>query len=344
MIRTRRLFPSVAFALGSFVCTAGPASADAVADFFTGKTIRVVSAGGAGGAHGVYAHLLSGHIRKHIPGNPTVVMQFMPGAGGNKAMNFLFNATQDDGTWLGVPLQDLIFNARIGVKAVKYDPTKAHYLGGFDTTRTTVTVMKVGGALTLEDAKKKEVLMAASGKSGQSYIIPTVLNNLLGTKFRVVTGYRGLNAFHAAMERGEIHGRAASWPSIPATRKSWIDKDLIANLVTIAMEREPDLPKVPALAELVKGKADLDLIRLLAGSDVLGRAWIAYGGIPAARLAALRKAFEASLADSAFKSILAKRSLPLRPIAWQAQQALVKTILATPDATVKRLKTILKLK
>ena len=118
MSLTSRLLPSVVFALSSFVCAAGPVAADAVSDFFTGKTIRVVSAGGAGGAHGVYAHLLSGHIRKHIPGNPTVVMQFMPGAGGNKAMNFLFNATQDDGTWLGVPLQDLIFNARIGAKAV----------------------------------------------------------------------------------------------------------------------------------------------------------------------------------------------------------------------------------
>ena len=230
---------------------AAPAAADPVADFYKDKTITLISAGEAGGAHGVYAQLIAAHIKKHIPGNPTVVFQQMLGAGGNLAPNYLYSVAPKDGTAIGLPLQDLIFNARIGVQAVKYDASKVHYLGGADVTRTTVSVMKASGINSLEDARHKEVLMGATGKSGQTYVIPVVLNSMLGTKFRVVTGYQGINLIHLAMERGEIHGSAASWPTIAAAKKAWVEKGLINNLIVIAMEREPDLPDVPALAELV---------------------------------------------------------------------------------------------
>ena len=340
-IRTASL---VAAIVAAAIPGSAAAQADAVADFYKDKTVTVVSSGSAGGAHGVYAQLISAHIKKHIPGSPTIIIQYMPGAGGNKAMNYLFNATRDDGTYLGVPLQDLIFNARIGVKAVKYDPVKAHYLGGADVTRTTVTVMKASGVNSLEDAKKQEVLMGASGKSAQPYIIPVVLNEVLGTKFRVVTGYRGINGMHLAMERGEVHGRAASWQSITTTKPAWIEKGLIANLLTIAMDREPDLPNVPALSELVSAREDVALIRLLAGSADHGRAWIAWGDIPADRLAALRAAYAKTLADPAFKADAGKRGFPIRPVNWEVQEERKRTILATPDATVAQLKSILGLK
>ena len=114
------------------------AQADSVADFYRGKTVTLISAGGAGGAHGTYAQLLVAHFRNHIPGHPNVIIQYMLGAGGNVAANYLYNVAPKDGTAIGLPLQDLIFNARIGVKAVKYDASKAHYLGGADITRTTV--------------------------------------------------------------------------------------------------------------------------------------------------------------------------------------------------------------
>jgi len=204
----------------------------------------------------------------------------MPGAGGNKAMNYLYNVTSRNGTAVGVPLQDLVFNARVGIKAVKYDASKVRYLGGVDSTRTTVTVMKTLGVTTLDGAKRKEVLMAASGRGGQTYIIPILLNQMLGTKFRVVKGYRGLGLMHLAMDKGEVHGRAASWSSITSTKPEWVSKGLVANLVTIGLEREPDLPNVPTLAELVKSDADRNLVRFLAGSAALGRAWAGFGAIP----------------------------------------------------------------
>ena len=125
---------------------------------------------------------------------------------------------------------------------------RAHYLGGADVTRTTVSVMKASGIHSLDDARAKEVLMGSTGKSGQTYIIPVVLNAMLGTRFRPVIGYQGINFIHLAMGRGELHGSAASWPTIAAAKKAWVEKGLINNLLTVAMEREPDLPPCPALA------------------------------------------------------------------------------------------------
>jgi len=316
-------------------------AAESVEEFYKGKTITVISGGGAGGAHGAYAQMISARYGQFIPGQPNVIVQYMPGAGGNKAMNYLYKVTVRDGAFVGVPLQDLIFNARIGIKAIKYDPAKARYLGGVDTTRTTVTVMKSSGALSLDDAKHKEVLMAASGRGGQTYLIPVVLNTLLGTKFRIVSGYRGLGQMHLAMENGEVHGRAASWSSLAGTKPAWVKKGLVANLVTIALEREPELPDVPTLAELVKSEKDRALIRFLAGSAALGRAWLAFDGIPADRLAALRTAYAKTIADPGFKREAAKRGLPVRPVSWQAQEEIVADILATPDATVARVKAFL---
>jgi tripartite-type tricarboxylate transporter receptor subunit TctC len=320
---------------------AAPAAADSVADFYRGKTVFVVSAGEVGGAHGAYAQLISAHFKKHVPGDPNVVIQYMVGAGGNLGMNYLYNVAPKDGSYIGVPLQDLIVNARVGIAAVKYDAVAAHYLGGADVTRTTVTVMKASGIRSLEDARRQEVLMGASGKSGQNYVIPTVLNAVLGTKFRVVSGYPGIAAINLAMERGEVHGHAVSWPVIAGTKKEWIEKGLIASLVTIAIEREPELPDVPALAELIASEEDLALIRLLTAPAALGRAWVAFGDIPKDRLAALRDAFAATMADPALRSEAAARGLSIRPVSWQAQQELARQILATPNVVVARLKGIL---
>jgi len=314
------------------------ARADPVSDFYRDKTLTVVSAGEAGGAHGAYGRLIAAHIRKYIPGNPAVNMQYMIGAGGNLAMNYLFNAAPKDGAYIGVPLQDLVFNARLGVAAVKYDAGKIHYLGGADTTRTILTVMKSSGVASLDDARAKEVLIGASGASGQNYMIPFVLNGLLGTRFRVVTGYPGIALIHLAMERGEVQGTAASWPVIAATKPQWIEGKLINNLVAIAMEREPSLPDTPALGELLTKPEDLSLVPMLAGSAALGRAWAAIGDIPADRLAALREAFARTLEDPGFLEEARQAGLPVAPVSWRTQEDIAVQILATPDATVARLK------
>lgn len=318
-----------------------PRRPKSVADFYKDKTITIISAGEAGGAHGVYGQIIAPHFRRHVPGNPNVVIQYMVGAGGNVGPNYHYNVAPKDGTVIGHPLQDLVFNARIGLAAVRYDAAKAHYLGGADVTRTVVNVMKSSGVQTIEDAKQREVLMGASGKSGQTYFIPVALNALLGTKFRPIAGYGGINLINMAMERGEVQGSAASWPTISAAKPEWVQRGLINTLITIAMEREPDLPNVPALSEVVTAEDDRALIPLLAGSAALGRTWMAFGDVPPERLAALREAWDKTMADPAFRADAEKRGLVLNPVGWQEQQQIVAQILATPDASVARLKTIL---
>ena len=337
---TNRTLVALTTLLGLF---GTPAHADAVTDFYKGKTVTLVTSGEPGGAHATYAQMLAPYFRRHMPGNPNVVIQHMAGTGGNLAPNHLYNVSAKDGTFIGHPLQDLIFNARIGIAAVKYDASKVHYLGGADVTRTTISVWKASGIHTLDDAKQREVLMGASGRSGQTYIIPMTLNAVLGTKFKPVVGYGGINLINLAMERGEIHGQAASWPTITATKREWVEKDLIANLVFVAMERQPELPNVPALAELVKSD-DFALVRLLAGPAALGRSWIAIGDIPKDRLAALREAYRKAITDPTFLAEMKKRDLPVNPVPWQEQQKLAEAILGTSDATVVRLKDILGLK
>ncbi|MFN3890666.1 MAG: hypothetical protein ACK4MV_09730 [Beijerinckiaceae bacterium] len=319
------------------------ASSDRVADFYRGRTVYVISAGGAGGAHGLYGQVIASHIKRHIPGNPNVVIQYMLGAGGNISMNYLYNVAAKDGTYIGVPLQDLIFNARIGVQEVKYDPKKVRYLGGADTTRTVVSVMRASKIATLRDAADREVLIGTSGRSGQSYIIPVVLNALLNTKFRPIMGYKDISEIHLAMERGEVQGTAASWPTIANTKQDWVKNDLVLNLVTIGLDRDPELPSVPAITELATAPEDKDLVELLSASAQHGRAWIAMGDIPADRLSALRKAFADTMADPAFREETAKRNMTINPVSWQDQESAQRKIIDTSESAVARLKKILEL-
>ena len=333
------------FACIAWSCVTGATTsrADPVADFYKGRSVTVLSAGGAGGAHGLYAQIISTHIRRHIPGNPNVIIQFMPGAGGNTAMNYLQAVAPKDGTVIGLPLQDLVFNARIGVQEVKYDPAQIHYLGGADTTRTVLSIMRAANVATLEDATKREILVGTNGKSGQSYLVPMVLNGLLKTKFKPIIGYKDISDIHFAMERGEVQATAASWPTISNTKPDWIKNNLVANLVTIGLDRDPDLPQAPALTELATGAEDASLVELLCASAQHGRAWVAIGDIPKDRLAALRSAFAATMVDPEFRAEAARRNMAINPVSWEEQDQARLKILATPDSAVQRIKRILDL-
>ncbi len=288
-----------------------------------------------------YAQLLVQHFRRHIPGNPNVVIQYMVGAGGNLAPNYLHNVAPKDGTVIGHPLQDLIFNARIGIAAVKYDASKVHYLGGADVTRTTVSVWKASGIHTLEDAKQREVLMGASGRSGQTYIIPVTLNAVLGTKFKPVVGYGGINLINLAMERGEVHGQAASWPTITATKREWVEQGPDRQ----SRDRGDGARARPAAGAGAGGAGEIG--RRLRADPAAGRPG---GARP--RLDRLRR-HSAGPARGAARGLrqdhgrprLSRRRQEAQSAgqsgAWQEQQKLAKQILATPDATVARLKGIL---
>jgi tripartite-type tricarboxylate transporter receptor subunit TctC len=320
------------------------ASADPVADFYRGGKITVVLAGGPGAIHSIYTQLLAPYVRKHMPGNPSLVVNAMPGAGGMVAANYLYSVAPKDGSYIGSLLPEMPMSARFGTAGVRYEAQKFSYLAGADITNSTITLMRSAGIMSIADARERSAVIAAGGPGSQTYITPTVVNAVLGTKFKIVSGYNGLNAIDIAVDRGEAHGRSGSWSSIKATRPNWLSGNLVVHLAVVGPEREADLPDVPLLTELANSPKDKAVLSLISDNAMLGRAWLAPPGVPADRIAALRQAFEKALREPELLAEAKARQLDIRPVTWQKLSATVDQIVRAEEETVSRLKGILEAK
>jgi len=342
MTLARKLLASIpALALiGAVAATAGPAQADAIADFYKGKTVTIIVAAGPGGNYSVYSLLLAPYWKKYVPGHPTFIIQNMGGAGGTKAANYLANSAPNDGSYIGILESTTSLNARLRATGVKYDPGKFHFLGGVDNTRSMFTVMKSAGIKTMEEAKTKQLLCGATGKGSTTYVTPAVVNAILGTKFKMILGYRGMNGVNAAIDKGEVNCRAAVFASIENSRPQWIKNDMIVNLAAIDTERHPDYPNVPTLIELAKDK-DADsqaVLRIMSSNGVFGRAWVAPPRVPQARVDALRVAFWKAFNDKDAHAEMDKRKMRYNPVRWEVQQKTLAEITATPQRVIDRIR------
>lgn len=326
------------------VALSAPAGADDVADFYRGKTITVVNGGGSGGGSVVYTQALIPLLQKYMPGHPTFVIQYMPGAGGARAANYVYAAAPKDGTVLGRPLQEIAFFALLGAPGLQYDAAKFQYIGGAYTARSTISVMKQFTPVrTIEDARRTEVIVAAGGKASQPYMYPTLANALAGTKFKLVMGYPGTGAMNIAMERGEVHGRAGSWNSFKGSKPYWVEKDMLANLAVIGLDREPDIPDVPLLTDFIADPADKLLMEVVASTALFAHAWLAPPGVPPERVTALRDAFAKALNDPELIAQMKKRQAELDFISWRQLHDAVDKQMTIDKRSVERLKAILDL-
>jgi tripartite-type tricarboxylate transporter receptor subunit TctC len=323
------------------VPAAGPASADAVADFYRGKTVTIVVAAGPGGGHTVYSQLLAPYFEKYMPGHPTFVTQNMGGAGGTRAANHLYNSAPQDGTHIGILLSDTPMAARLEATGIKYDPARFHYLGGADVPRSAFVVMKRAGAATLADAKAREVTVGSSGKGSQTYIVPIVVNAMLGTKFKVITGYRGMGDIYLAIDRGEVDGYQGVVSVLKSLRTQWFEQDLIRVPLAVSLDRVPEFPDAPLLVDLVMEPVDRQIAALLSAGGVLGRCWLAPPGVPPERVAALRAAFAQALADPAAAAEAKTRNLDWEPVRWQDLQAQAQNIASADVAVFERMRAII---
>jgi tripartite-type tricarboxylate transporter receptor subunit TctC len=327
----------------SALAASGPAAAD-VAEFYRGKTITVVNGGGSGGGSTVYTQVIAPLLQKHMPGNPGFVIQYMPGAGGARAANYLYSAAAKDGTVLGRPLQEIAFFALLGAPGLQYDAAHFQYIGGAYTSRSTISVMKQHTPVrTIEDARRTEVIVAAGGKASQPYMYPTLANALVGTKFKLVMGYPGTGAMNLAMERGEVHGRAGSWNSFRGAKPHWVEQDMLANLAVIGLDREPDLPDVPLLTDFIAEPADRVLMEVVASTALFAHAWLAPPGVPADRVAALREAFARTLNDPELIAQMKKRQAELDFISWRQLHDAVEKQRKIDRRSIDRLRAILDL-
>lgn len=326
-----------AIAIIGVMFSASAASADATSDFYRGKTVTIVTATGAGSAYGIHGRLLSDAIRQYIPGKPNVVIQFMPGGGGAKQANYLYNVAPKDGTWIGFPLKYIAISQMLGRKGLKYDAAKFRYLGSLGPINSAVAILKdKAPATTIEAVMKTEIIMGATGKSSETYITPTLMNNLLGTKFKIVTGYRGMKGITLAVERGEVHGRAGSWDSIKAAQPHWLDSNRVSIIAISGMSRNWDLRNVPTLIELAKTPEQKEILTFFGAGNAVGWLFITPPNVPANRVAALRAAFDKTMGNAGYRAKVKARKLDLQPKTGAEVRRLIdKTLSATPETMKK---------
>ena len=316
-------------------------SQQAVEDFYRGKKIDMIIGYSPGGTYDLYARLVARHIGSHIPGKPIVVPRNMPGAGSRTAATWVFSLAPRDGSVLATADQSLSLQQAAGDKRVQFDTTKFVYVGNPNVENNTTAVWHASGVKTIDDARRREVTMGATGGSTSSQY-PKAMNTLLGTRFKIILGYPGGNDINLAMERGEVDGRGSnSWASWKATRPHWLADNKINILVQIGLKKTPDLPDVPLLMELGGNDEDRALLRLLSASTAIGRPIFTTPDTPPERVAALRKAFDAMVRDPAFLDDARNGHFELDPTTGEAMQKLVADIVATPKAKGERLKQII---
>jgi len=335
-IATGRLCVPLLAALASGICSA---RADDVADFFRGKTINVYIGVNVGGGYDFEARLLARYMRAHIPGNPVLVPQNMIGAGGIKMANYMYSIAPQDGTAIGMFPATLVAVQAVGIEGVQYDANKFSWLGSPGTSPETLAVWHSAGVRTIEEARHKELTAAASNPGAATFIFPRLLNELIGTRLKIVSGYQGNSTMIVAMERGEVDAVSNSWESWKSLNPEWVaDKKI--NFLVQTEPKAADLP-IPSVPELARNDDDRQVIRLVTSGDTLGKPMATAPNVPAERVKALRAAFDATLADPEFLAAAAAAKLEINPVRGLQLQEAVGKLLLTPKNLVLRAKAIM---
>ena len=291
----------------------------AAEDFYRGKTLRLIVPSDVGGGYDLYARTFATHLRRHIPGEPTIVVQNRPGGGGLLAANYLFNVAPKDGLAIGLVQRGVPFYPFFGDQNAKFVPTQFNWLGSFAAETGSTTVWHTAKAQTMADAFKDTVVLGGSGPN-DSETYPHLMNNTIGTKFRIVSGYRANSAVFLAMERGEVEGVTGSWSSVKSERPNWLRDKLVRVLVQFARTRAPDLPDVPLIMDFVKTDEHKAMWNVILTMAQVGRPVTAPPGIPAELTRTLRAAFDATIKDPAFIAEMERGRRELSPESGESMQ------------------------
>src|SRR6476619_2092708 len=294
-----RAIAHVSIAAMLLMGSSGRGSAQTPTDFFKGRTVDLYIGYSVGGGYDVYARMIARHMGKHIPGNPTVTPKNMEGAGSLRLANWLYNVAPKDGTVLGTIGRGTGFDPLLGHKAAQFDGTKFNWIGSANNeVSVCVSWNKPGNVSKFEELYTKQLTVGGTGAAADTDQFPRILNNVLATKMKIVTGYPGGNDVNLALERGEVDGRCGwSWSSVESTRSNWVKEKKINILVQLALQKHADLPNVPLVTELAKNEKQKQILTLIFARQALGRPYLAPPGIPADRVAALRKAFTDTMKD-----------------------------------------------
>lgn len=305
---------------------------EAVAEFYKKNKIDFYIAGAAGGALDLHGRMIVPYLTKHIPGNPTVLPKALPGAGGAKLANFMYTVAPKDGTAIANALPYIAVMQAVQAPEAQYDASRYTYLGSIAPINSVMATWNgTTPAKTFEDMKKTEVIVGATARSSVTYIIPTITNQHLGTKYKIVTGYTSTAPIMVAMERGEIHGRAADFEGILGPHPDWLEKKLVTLHFYTGLEVDPSMPGVPRLIDLATTTEQRELLEFISSGSALGRVYLAPPDVPRERAAALKKAFWDAVNDPDYKKFMTDRRLLVNPKDGAAMEKVVaRTLAANP--------------
>jgi tripartite-type tricarboxylate transporter receptor subunit TctC len=307
-----------------------------IPDFYDGRELRLLIGYSAGGGYDTYARLLARYLGRHIPGNPNVVPQNMPGAASLRLANYLYNVAPKDGSVIGIVARGMAMEPLLSARGTQFDATEFSWIGSLNNEVSVCASWHTSDVKTMQDLMTRELIVGGIGSASGTDVFPLVVRNLLGANIRLITGYPGGNDILLAMERGEVDGRCGwSWSTVLATRPDWIVEGRLNMLVQFALEKHPDLPDVPLVTEFADSEDERMALELIFARQVMGRPFVAPPGIPAERLDALRRAFDATAADPEFLAEAERMQLELNPVSGEEVDALLARVYAASENAIR---------
>ena len=311
------------------------AQADAVSDFYRGKTVTIIVGYTAGGGYDLYARALARHMGKHLPGNPNFIVQNITGAGSLNAANHLYNVAAKDGTVFATFGRGLPMEPLIGTAKVQFDATKFTWLGSGANEISICATWHTSPVKTWADMLKTSFAVGGEGAGSDPDSYSLLVRNIFGAKLKLVSGYHGTSDIILAIERGEVDGRCGwSWSSIKSTREAWITEKKLNVLVHISDQKAPELAHVPTINDFANDHQK-QVLRLVTSRQVMGRPFAAPPGVPEDRKQALRAAFEATLKDPAFLDEANKLKLEVNPVSGADVDKLLGELYRAPKDIVE---------
>jgi tripartite-type tricarboxylate transporter receptor subunit TctC len=341
-----RLTAHVIVALVAFAASMGAPRAESVEDFYRGKTIDLLIGAAAGGGYDLAGRTLAMHWSRHIPGNPAVVVRTMPGAGGLLMTNNLYNVAKRDGTVVGMPTSNIPMEQRLKLLSpdgsnVKFDVGRMSWIGTPLQEPQVTWLWHAAPARTIDELKATPVLMGATTAASDNSILPLLVNQLIGTRMQIVTGYQGQNEINLAVERGEVHGNNTGLSNLTVNKADWLRDNKVRVLLQYGAERLPALKDVPTVVELASSETDKALLRFYALKFSMARPLTMPPDVPAERVAALNAAFEATMKDPQYLAEARRIGLDTNWVGSTEIALLVRQIQETPQPVVDRLRELL---
>jgi tripartite-type tricarboxylate transporter receptor subunit TctC len=335
---SRWLARQIIFFAATFAALSSAATAQTPEDFYRGKTVDFVIGYPPGGSNDTWARLLGRHIGKHIPGKPNVVPKNMPGAGSFLAANTVFNVSPKDGTVLAIAAPTTPLDERLGTQGVRFKTAEFNWIGRVDSLVNMVFLWKTSPVKSFADALKTQSTLSATGVGSTVYVYPNVVNHVLGTKFKLVLGYKGSAEAMLAVERGEAEGHSTSWVALKVAHPDWVRDKSVNIIMQFALKRHPEMADVPTAVELAQTDEQRAILGPVMNAAEVGSAFFTTPGVPVDRLTALRRAFDATMKDPDFIAEVERTRLSINPIPGEELQKLVASVNNLPPDVVDKVR------